>query len=145
MKVDIGLGGNADFDAATSGLETIVTASDTVNGKLCNNIVDELNEAVNQLKSGSTTGLKSLLGDISNAQDAVLKVKVDVGERSSMLKTIAGNLSDDEANITSSLATSMEGNSTKAVYNYNMAATVYKETMSISSSILQNSLFDFLK
>jgi flagellar hook-associated protein 3 FlgL len=129
------------FESATSGLAVLFSGTSTGS----NNIVDNLTRAIGALNTGDAAGYSDLLTNVGLAQDAVLKVKVDVGERSSMLVQIDQRLTDDEENITSGLATSMEVDSVKAIQNFNIASTVYKETMSISSTVLQNSLIDFLK
>lgn len=153
MPIDLGLGltasgGNIDkgsaFEASTSGLDAIISDFNGTGGT-AGNIVDNLTAVINNLSSGNTNGLKTIIGSLSNAQNSILKVKVALGEKSNMLTEINTRLTDNESNITDSLANSMEVDSTEAIMNYNISQLVYKESMSISSTILQQSLIDFLK
>lgn len=153
MPVDLNMGlqitGNSvksstAFEAATSGLDTIISDFSGASGT-ATNIVDKLTDAVSNLNSGNIAGLSTILGDVQKAQSAVLKVDVGIGEKSKMLSFISSKLTDDETNITNRLASSMEVDSVEAIMKLNISKTVYNESMSITSTVLQQSLIDFLK
>lgn len=146
LKTPISVGTDSDFDIATSGLDTIISDF-SGNSGTATNIVDKLNSVISELKKSppDTSGLSDLVTSTSNAQDAILKVKVAVGEKSNMLDQISGRLTDDEANLTAALSNSMLTNPVESITNYNMAETIYKESMSMASTVLQSSLFDYLK
>lgn len=144
LSMPINLGTSGSFDGATSGLDTVISDYAGAGGT-AEDIVTQINNVVTQLNGGDTSGLSGLLTNIQNAQSAVLNVDVNVGEKSNMLTEVKQRLTDDQTNITSGLATSMEVDSTQAIMNYNTSETVYKEAMSIASTVLQNSLVDFLK
>jgi flagellar hook-associated protein 3 FlgL len=141
LSMPVDLGTDSSFDASTSGLATIISDYSGT-GSTANNIVDQLTTAIT---ANSSSGYSTLLTGVSGAQDAVSKVKTDIGEKSNMLTAISTRLTDSETNITSALANSMEADSAQAIMKYNTSETVYKESMSIASTVLQNSIFDFLK
>lgn len=143
LSSPVQVGSNYNFDIATSAIDTVVNGMASSGTAV--NLVDQLSNAISLLNSGTSSGMSSLVTAASKAQSAVTTVDVTVGEKSNMLKQIAGTLTDNETNLTDSLANTMEVDTTKAIMNFNMAQTVYKESMSMASSILQNSLFDFLK
>jgi Flagellin and related hook-associated proteins len=147
LKNPIEIGANYNFDISTSAVDTIVSGLTSTG--LAVNIVDQLSDVITQLtnnpSSPDVNAVSNLITTSSDAQSAVTTVNVAVGEKSNMLTQIAGTLTNNETNLTSSLGNTMEVDSTNAILNYNMAETVYKESMSMASTILQNSLFDFLK
>jgi flagellar hook-associated protein 3 FlgL len=160
MPVDLNLGVKVSsdgsiqqgtvFDAATSGLDTIISGwtdgtSDGSSGGTATNIVDQLAQAANDLNSGDTSKLNNLLGNIQDAQSAVLKVDVGIGEKNDMLSFISSKLTDDQTNISTQMSNAMQADPTQAIMQYNMSETVYKESLSVSSTVLQESLIDFLK
>lgn len=152
MPVDLNMGmqvsdgkvkqGSA-METATSGLDVIVSGYDA-NGK-ATDIVDQLTDAVSDLKSGKNSGLNSILSNVEDAQNAVLKVNVGIGEKDNMLDFINSKLTDDQTNITGRLGQTMEVDSTQAIMHLNISKTVYNESMAISSTVLQQSFIDFLK
>jgi flagellar hook-associated protein 3 FlgL len=138
------------FDAATSGLSTIISGwtdgtSDGSSGGTATNIVDQLTGAISDLNSGNISGLSDLIGNVQDAQSAVLKVDVGIGEKNDMLSFVSGKLTDDQTNITTQMDDAMEVDPAQAITQYNMSETVYKEALSVSSTVLQESLIDFLK
>jgi flagellar hook-associated protein 3 FlgL len=156
MPVDLNLGvkvstsdgsiqSGTTFDAATSALDAIITGYSGTN-ETATNIVDQLSTVANSLTtSGDTSGLGGLLTNVQDAQNAVLKVDVGIGEKTNMLSFISSRLTDDNTNISTQLSSSMEVDPTQAIMKYNMSETVYKESLSVSSTALQESLIDFLK
>lgn len=153
MPIDLGLGLNVSggtidkssvFDAATSGLDAIISSFNGTGGT-ATNIVDDLTAAITALNTNNTGALNGVIAKISNAQESILKVRVALGEKTNMLTAINTRLTDNETNITDSLSRSMEVDSIKAIMNYNVSQVIYKESMSVSSAILQQSLIDFLK
>lgn len=151
--VDLGLGiqvsGGAPvsgtyFQADTSGLDAIV-AGFTGTGSTAVNLVDTLQDTVTKLKSGDSSTVASALTVAQNAQSAVLNVTVDVGERRNMLSFVSSTLSAGKTNIESSLSSAMDADTTEASMDYTMSMTVYKASLSVAASALQESLVDFLK
>lgn len=152
MPVDLNMGmqvsggkvkqGSA-METATSGLDVIISGYDA-SGK-ATNIVDQLTDAVSNLKNNNISGLNSILGDVEDAQNAVLKANVDIGEKDNMLDFLNSKLTDDQTNITGRLGDTMEVDSTQAIMKLNISKTVYNESMSIASTVLQQSFIDFLK
>lgn len=132
------------FEASTSGLDVIVSGYDSTSGK-ATNIVDQLTDAVKNLNTNNMSGLSSILSNVESAQNTVLKTNVEIGEKEKMLSFLSSKLTDDETNINSRLADSLEVDSTQAIMQYNISQIVYKESLSISSTVLQQSLIDFLK
>lgn len=144
LKNPIEIGANYNFDIATSAIDTVINGGTTTSST---NLVDQLSDVIGQLSQNPPviSGLSGLLTATTDAQGSVTTVNVTIGEKSNMLTQIGTTLTNNETNLTSSLGNTMEVDSTKAILNYNMAETVYKESMSMASTILQNSLFDFLK
>jgi len=150
--IDIGIGltktgstldKNSYFERATSGLSVIISDYSGA-GETAGNIVDNLTAIINALNSNNPDQLNNALSNIQNAQDAVLKVKVELGEKTNMLKAVESRLTNNESNIINSLANSMEVDAVEAILNLNISQVIYKESMSVASSILQQSLIDFL-
>ena len=142
MNVDLGL--DSSFDASISGLDVVISGYSAVDGKAIN-IIDQLSTAVDGFNNNDSNKYNSLVDNLSSAQDAVLKTESVIGEKTNMLKEISTCLDNKETNITESLANSMEVDSVKAISKYNMCETVYNESLSMASTILQNSLINFLK
>lgn len=132
------------FQAATSGLDAIVAGYDATSGK-ATDIVDALRDTVSALQSGDNTTTNSCLSVAQQAQSAVSKVTVDIGERSNMLTFVSSTLTANETNIVSGLSNSMDADTTESAMNYTLSMTVYKASLSVASSALQESLIDFLK
>lgn len=138
-QVDLGTG--TPINTRTSALQTIITGYGA-EGSKATNIVDQLTDAIN---AKSHDGYSTLMGNIGDAQSAITKVEVDIGERENKLTQIKSSLTDKKANLTSALADCYEVNQIEAIMHYNMAETIYNESMSMASTILQNSIIDFLK
>lgn len=152
MPIDVGIGlsrssGSLDkssyFEMATSGLDVIISDFSGAGGT-AGNIVDNLTAIINALNSNDQDKINGFLAKVQSAQDSVLKVKVDLGEKTNMLTAISTRLTDNKANIVDSLGNSMEVDSVEAILNLNISQVVYKASMSVASSILQKSLIDFL-
>jgi flagellar hook-associated protein 3 FlgL len=153
MPIDLGMGvqvsggqvnPNSVFDAATSGLDAIISGFSGTGGT-ATNIVDDLTSAVSDLSTNNIAGLSPLISNVEDAQNAVLKTDVGIGEKSKMLTFMGTKLTDDQSNIENRLSNSLDTDTTQAIMQYNISQTVYKESMSISSTVLQQSLIDFLK
>ena len=132
------------FQAATSGLDVIISSFNGSSGTAVN-IVDQLSSAISDLNSGNVASISGLISNVEDAQSAVLKVNVGIGEKTKMLSFIASKLTADQSNITGNLANTMEVDQAQAISQYNISQTVYKESLSITSTVLQESLIDFLK
>lgn len=137
-KIDIGTG--KDFDMRTSALDCIISGYGE-DGK-AKNIYDDFTTAIN---AKSHVGFSNLIGDIHKTQSSITKVEVNIGERGNKLKQVADALTTKKTNLTSTLAGCYEVDQVGAIMKYNMAQTVYNESLSMASTVLQNSILDFLK
>lgn len=138
ITVDLGL--DDDFEISTSGLDSIISCYDSNTGK-ATTIVDQLSQAINTC---SCEGYNNLITYVDGAQNAITTSEVNIGEKSNMLNQIKTVLIDRNTNIVSSLSDSMGVDSTETIMKYNIAETVYNESLSMASTVLQNSLIDFL-
>lgn len=131
------------FEAATSGLNAMV-AGYTASGQAFN-VVDALTTTISKLQSGDNSAAASCLSTVSKAEDAVSNVTVSIGEKSNMLTFVSNTLTANKTNIVTRLSDAMDVDSATASMNYTMSMTVYKASLSVTSSALQESLIDFLK
>lgn len=152
MPVDVGMGIKTDsshsvvngtaFDASTSALDFLCQ---NMTGTSSENIVDSLGNAADQLRNSTTPKLDDAMQMVSDTQNAELKSTVTVGEKSKMLGFLNSKLTTDNTNLTSRLSTIEDVDITSESTNFMMDQMVYNASLSISSTILQHSLIDFLK
>lgn len=131
------------FEAATSGLDAMV-AGYTASGQAID-IVDALSSTITKLQDGDNSAAADCLSTVTKAEDAVSNVTVSIGEKSNMLTFISNTLTANKTNIVTRLSAAMDVDSATSAMNYTMSMTVYKASLSVTSSALQESLIDFLK
>lgn len=152
MPIDLGMGMQMSasgtvqpgtcFNGATSAFSFLC---DNLTSTGCSDIYDQMQSAVNDLNSNSTASMGSLITDIKTAQNSVLSTNVDIGENQKMLNFIGDKLTNNETDLTARLSSLMDVDSTQAIMQYNVKQMVYKSALSISQTILQPTLIDFLK
>lgn len=138
-KVDIGTGD--PFDMRTSALDAIISNYSGTGGT-AKNIYDDFTKAIN---TASHEGFSGLIDDIHKTQSSITKVEVNIGEKGNKLKQVADALTTKKTNLTSTLAGCYEADQVGAIMKYNLAQTIYNESLSMASTVLQNSILDFLK
>lgn len=151
MPIDLGMGmtvtggivqkGTA-FEAFTSPLSFLLL--DT-NGTGSSNVYDTLSTAISDLRNSDTSGMDSIISKVQDAQDAVTKTTVSIGEKENMLDYLQTKLTDDYTNTTERLSSVEDVDVTLATTNYEMSQMVYQASLSICSNVLQNSIFDYLR
>lgn len=140
LKITVDLGLNESFTISTSGLDAIISGYDE-NGKAIT-IVDQISEAID---THTCEGYNKLMSCVSDAQNSIIKSEVNIGEKSNMLKQIKTVLTDRNTNIVEGLANSMGVEALSTIMKYNIAETVYNESLSIASTVMQKSIIDFLR
>jgi flagellar hook-associated protein 3 FlgL len=138
-QIDVGTG--TPFNMRTSALQTIIMDY-SGSSSTATNIVDKMTDAIN---SASHDGFSSLMGNISDVQNSITRVEVNIGERENKLTQIKTSLTDKKTNLTSALSDCYEVDQVNAIMHYNIAETIYNESLSMASTVLQNSIIDFLK
>lgn len=151
MPVDLGMGLKLDssnnvvegtvLEGATSALDFLCQKVNSQN----TNIYDELGKVVDQLNSGDHTGITKVVDTITDCQDKVLNTQVEVGEKTKMIQFMSNKMVTDKYNITTKISDLQDTDITEAIANLKMSQMVYDASLSISSSVLQRSLIDFLK
>jgi flagellar hook-associated protein 3 FlgL len=146
LSTQVELGTGSSFDDSTSGLDAIISGytdadSDSTTADTATNIVDQLTTAINTC---TEDGYSSLIAETTSAQAAITESEVKIGGKSSMLSSISAVLTDKETNIETTLSNTMGVDTVEALLNYNIAENTYNESLSMASTVLQNSIFDFL-
>jgi flagellar hook-associated protein 3 FlgL len=137
-QVDIGM--DSSFDDSTSALDAIISDYSGTGGT-ATNIVDQITTAINTC---TTDGYSTLMDEATSAQDVIGDAEVKIGAKSDRLSSVSDVLTDKETNIVTTLSNTMGVDSVETILNYNMAENSYSEAVSMASTVLQNSIFDFI-
>lgn len=145
MSIDLGTGNisaGGTFDASTQATDFVCQ---NVTSSGCTDIYDQMTDAINDLNTGSKSSASGLIDKFKSAQDSGINTKSTIGDKGNMLNFINTRLTDDVTNLTSRLSTLMDQDTTNGILQYNIKETAYKYSLSMSQSVMQESLFDFLK
>lgn len=142
LMYEIGIG---DF------INVNVPGSDLFNsGSLANagdksNFVDVFDKVLTAINNDDKDALSSLLGDIDEQLNNLLRVEAGLGARMNRVELTANRLDDDNVNFTSLMSKNEDVDIAEAIMNLMNEENVYNASLATGARVIQPSLVDFLK
>ncbi len=89
--------------------------------------------------------IDSLLTDLDNNMDNILKVRADVGARTSFVELTKSRLEDDYINFTALMSKNEDADMAEVIINLQNEQNVYNASLSAGAKIIQPTLVDFIR
>jgi flagellar hook-associated protein 3 FlgL len=135
IQYSVGL--NLRTDVSLTGVQVFGTGDD--------NIYKIMDNFYNDLQSGAPSSvLSTYLDKFQTAQSRVLSNLADIGGRTNRLKLLENRYSVDEVNFTEIKSKVEDIDVAEVTVQWKTAMSVYEYALKIGSSILQNSLVDYI-
>ena len=142
IRFEIGIGDDIDVN---------VPGSDLFNGGMNANSGDKSNfvkvfdDVIAAMESDDKTQLSSLLADIDDQIENLLRVRAGLGARRNRVELTANRLDDDLVSFTNLMSKNEDVDMAEAIMNLQNEANVYMASLATSAKVIQPSLVDFLK
>jgi len=142
IRFEIGIGDDIDVN---------VPGSDLFNGGMNANSGDKSNfvkvfdDVIAAMESDDKTQLSSLLADIDDQIENLLRVRAGLGARRNRVELTANRLDDDFVSFTNLMSKNEDVDMAEAIMNLQNEANVYMASLATSAKVIQPSLVDFLK
>lgn len=142
IRFEIGIGDDIDVN---------VPGSDLFNGGMNANSGDKSNfvkvfdDVIAAMESDDKSQLSSLLADIDDQIENLLRVRAGLGARRNRVELTANRLDDDLVSFTNLMSKNEDVDMAEAIMNLQNEANVYMASLATSAKVIQPSLVDFLK
>ncbi len=97
------------------------------------------------LSTSSSADIRSSIGDVDSALDAVLNARAQVGAKMNRLDFLNGTLQSSQIGLTQLLSNVKDADMAEAMTNFSIAQVVYQASLKASGQALQPSLLDYLR
>ncbi len=136
IQYSVGL--NLRTDVSLNGVQLFGTGND--------NIYKLVDDFYNDLQNGApASALSAYTSKFQTAQSSVLSNLADIGGRTNRLKLLENRYSVDEVNFTEIKSKVEDIDVAEVTVQWKTAMSVYEYALKIGSSILQNSLVDYIR
>lgn len=130
------------FEASTNPLDFLLQNVTTSGSQ---NVYDAFGETANALNQNDTSSVSATFSLNTDAMTKTTLVNTALGAKQNMLTFLSNKYSADTINITQQLSNVEDVDTTTAYTQYSLHLMAYQASLSISSSILQNNLTQYLK
>jgi len=143
IKFEIGIGDNININVPGGDLFNRTTSVATAGNK--SEFVDTFDKIISALESDDKEKLSSLLGDIDDDLNNLLRVRAGLGARMNRVELTAGRIEDDKINFTRLMSINEDVDIAEAIMNLSNEENVYRASLATGARVIQPSLVDFLK
>jgi len=141
IRFEIGIGDDININVPGSDLFGSSPAEAAGNKS---RLVDTFDRVIDAMENNPEQ-LSSLLGDIDNELNNLLRVRAGLGARMNRVELTAGRLDDDNVNFTKLMSKNEDVDIAEAIMNLMNEENVYKASLATGSRVIQPSLVDFLR
>lgn len=141
IRFEIGIGDDININVPGSDLFGS-SPSETAGTK--SSLIDTFDRVIDAMENDPAQ-LSSLLGDIDNELNNLLRVRAGLGARMNRVELTAGRLDDDNVNFTKLMSKNEDVDIAEAIMNLMNEENVYKASLATGSRVIQPSLVDFLR
>ncbi|WP_075982959.1 flagellar hook-associated protein FlgL [Bacillus massilinigeriensis] len=110
-----------------------------------NNLFQDLDTFIDDLKNDNQTGINSFLGKIDSHTDRFLAEQANVGARQNRLELMEDRISTQEVFTTDQLSKNEDIDFAEVMTEFTTAESVYRAALGIGSKVIQPTLMDFLR
>ncbi|NLM75317.1 MAG: flagellar hook-associated protein FlgL [Clostridiaceae bacterium] len=142
IKFEIGIGD--DINVNVTGSDLFNGGTDAASGEK-SKLVDVFDRVIVAMGSDDKSQLGSLLADIDEQIDNLLRVESGLGARMNRVELTANRLDDDLVSFTNLMSKNEDVDMAEAIMNLQNEANVYMASLATSAKVIQPSLVDFLK
>ncbi|MCX7772881.1 MAG: flagellar hook-associated protein FlgL [Clostridia bacterium] len=143
IKFEIGIGDDINVNVPGSDLFNNGTA--TTAGVTKSSFVDTFDQVITAMTTNDKSKLSSLLGNLENQMNNLLRVRAGLGARQNRVELTANRLDDDNVNFTQLMSKNEDVDLAEAIMNLQNEENVYKASLSTGARVIQPSLVDFLR
>jgi len=143
IKFEIGIGDNININVPGSDLFNRTITGATAGSK--SEFVDTFDKIISALEADDKDQLSSLLGDLDDELNNLLRVRASLGARMNRVELTAGRLEDDNINFTRLMSKNEDVDIAEAIMNLQNEENVYRASLATGARVIQPSLLDFLK
>lgn len=141
IRFEIGIGDDININVPGSDLFGS-SPSETAGTK--SSLIDTFDRVIDAMENDPAQ-LSSLLGDIDNELNNLLRVRAGLGARMNRVELTAGRLDDDNVNFTKLMSKNEDVDIAEAIMNLMNEENVYRASLATGSRVIQPSLVDFLR
>ncbi len=142
-RIKVNAEGNEVFGSGVDGLfETFKKLELALDGE-----TSYLTATISTVSNASTTtfSIDEVLSDLDNNMDNLLKVRADVGARTSFVELTKSRLADDYINFTALMSKNEDADMAEVIINLQNEQNVYNASLSAGAKIIQPTLVDFIR
>ncbi len=143
IKFEIGIGDVININVPGSDLFNRTTTEATAGSK--SEFVDTFDKIISAMESDDKDMLSSLLGDLDDELNNLLRVRAGLGARVNRVEFTAGRLEDDNISFTRLMSKNEDVDIAEAIMNLQNEENVYRASLATGARVIQPSLIDFLK
>jgi len=107
--------------------------------------VDVFDQVMTAMDNDDKEALSSLLGNIDEQLNNLLRVRAGLGARMNRVELTANRLDDDNVNFTNLMSKNEDVDIAEAIMNLMNEENVYRASLATGSRVIQPSLVDFLR
>ncbi|NLX64567.1 MAG: flagellar hook-associated protein FlgL [Clostridiaceae bacterium] len=143
IKFEIGIGDEININVPGSDLFNRTVTTATAGSK--SEFIDTFDKILSALEADDKDQLSSLLGDLDDELNNLLRVRAGLGARMNRVELTAGRLEDDYINFTRLMSKNEDVDIAEAIMNLQNEENVYRASLATGARVIQPSLVDFLK
>lgn len=144
IRYEIGIGDDININVAGGDLFNNGGDADSTSG-VPGKLVDDFDRLVAALDAGDHTATGSMLADIDDDINNVLRIRADIGARTNRLELTANRLDNDTTNFTKLMSENEDVDMAETIINLQNEENVYRASLAGGAKIIQPSLVDFLR
>ncbi|NMA66509.1 MAG: flagellar hook-associated protein FlgL [Clostridiaceae bacterium] len=143
INFEIGIGD--DINVNVPGSDLFNNGNDATAGITKSSFVDVFDRVIQAMENDDKAELSSLLGDLDDQMNNLLRVEAGLGARMNRVELTANRLEDDFVSFTNLMSKNEDVDIAEAIMNLQNEANVYQASLATSARVIQPSLVDFLK
>lgn len=142
IKYEIGIGD--DININVPGGDLFNAGSDAAAGTT-GDMIQKMNDFIAALDNGDSSAVTTIIGDIDDMMNEVLRVRSDVGARINRLELTGHRLDTDSINFTNLMSKNEDADIAKVILDLKNEENVYRASLAGGARIILPSLIDFLR
>lgn len=117
----------------------------TAFGPAGDSLFDHLEALSTALRSGSTSGMRAAIGELSSDSSRITDVQSSIGARTNRIEQAQTAAGDAQLSLTNTLSEIENTDIAKATVDLQLQEVAYKAALAATSRVMQPSLLDFLR
>ncbi len=148
IKYEIGIGDDININVAggdlfNNGGDAVLPALPAL--PVAGTFISNMNQLVGALDVGDHSTIGSMLANIDNDINNVLRIRADVGARTNRLELSGNRLENDTINFTKLMSENEDVDVAETIIHLQNEENVYRASLAGGARIIQPSLVDFLR